>query len=212
MNTTDLVAHIRDHLALASLSLFTALLVTAAAGASVGRFGAVRSFLLSASNAGRVIPSLALLALMLPFLGVGFLPAAVALTILAIPPIAINADLGLRGVPVEFIDAAQGLGMTQRQVRMRVRWPLALPVLFSGVRLAAVEVISAATLAAFIGGGGLGEYIINGLANNDMPMLVTGALAISFLALSAQVLLGMVERRLASGTRDCLTVSESGLR
>lgn len=212
MITTDLLGHIRDHLALASLSMFMALLVTAAAGALVGRIVVIRSFLLSASNVGRVIPSLALLSLMLPFLGVGFLPATVALTILAIPPIAINADLGLRSVPVEIIDAAQGLGMTQRQIRMRVQWPLALPVLFIGVRLAAVEVISAATLAAFIGGGGLGEYIINGLANNDMPMLVTGASAISFLALSAQVLLGLIERRLASGTWDSRTVLESALQ
>jgi osmoprotectant transport system permease protein len=208
MITTDLIAHIRDHLALASLSLFMALIVTASAGALIGRFGAARSFLLSASNIGRVIPSLALLALMLPFLGVGFLPAAAALTILAIPPIAVNADLGLRSVPVEIIDAAQGLGMTQRQIRMRVQWPLALPVFFSGVRLAAVEVISAATLAAFIGGGGLGEYIINGLADNDMPMLVIGALAISFLALSAQVLLGIIERHLTRWTRDSRIVSE----
>jgi osmoprotectant transport system permease protein len=212
MITTDLVAHIRDHLALASVSLLSALLVTASAGALVGRIAALRSFLLSASNAGRVIPSLALLALMLPFLGVGFLPSTVALTILAIPPIAINADLGLRSVPVEIIDAARGLGMTQRQIRMRVQWPLALPVFFVGVRLAAVEVIGTATLAAFIGGGGLGEYIINGLANNDMPTLVTGASAISFLALSAQVLLGMVERRLASRTRDSRSVTERRLQ
>jgi osmoprotectant transport system permease protein len=212
MITTDLVAHIRDHLALASLSLSLALIVTASAGALVGRVAALRSFLLSASNAGRVIPSLALLALMLPFLGVGFLPSTVALTILAIPPIAINADLGLRSVPLEIIDAARGLGMTQRQIRMRVQWPLALPVFFVGVRLATVEVIGAATLAAFIGGGGLGEYIINGLANNDMPTLMTGAATISFLALSAQVLLGMIERRLASRTRDSRSVTESGLQ
>jgi osmoprotectant transport system permease protein len=145
----------------------------------------------------RVIPSLAVLALMLPVLGIGFWPAMVALVLLAIPPIVINTDLGLRGVPASVTEAARGLGMSSRQVRRRVEWPLALPVVFAGIRMAAVEVIASATLAAFIGGGGLGEYIVNGLASGDTLQLLEGALAVGALALGAEASLGWAERSLS---------------
>jgi osmoprotectant transport system permease protein len=135
---------------------------------------------------------------MLPLIGIGFLPALVALVLLAIPPIAINTDLGLRGVPEPVSEAARGLGMDARQVRARIEWPLALPLVFAGIRTAAVEVIASATLAAFIGGGGLGEYIVNGLAEADTSQLLEGALAVGALALAAEGLLGLVERRLGA--------------
>jgi len=148
-----------------------------------------------------VVPSLAVLALMLPLVGVGFAPALVALVLLAIPPIAINTDLGLRGVPAATVDAARGLGMNRRQIRARVEWPLALPVVFAGVRTATVEVIASATLAAFIGGGGLGEYIINGFASGDVPQQLEGAVSVAVLALGADALLGAIERRVSKDSQ-----------
>jgi len=141
------------------------------------------------------VPSLAVLAVMLPLVGIGFAPALVALVLLAIPPIAINTDLGLRGVPAPIVDAARGLGMSPAQIRSRVEWPLALPVVFAGVRTATVEVIASATLAAFIGGGGLGEYIINGFASGDVAQQLEGAVLVAVLALGADALLGLLERR-----------------
>jgi osmoprotectant transport system permease protein len=143
------------------------------------------------------VPSLAILTLALPYLGLGFRPALVALALLAIPPIVINTDLGLRSIASSIVEAAQAMGMTPGQVRRRVEWPLALPIVFAGVRTAAVEVIASATLAAFIGGGGLGEYIVNGLANNDAGALLEGGLTVALLALCAEYGLGAVERRLA---------------
>ncbi len=127
-------------------------------------------------------------------------PAVVALVFLAVPPIAINTDVALRGVPEALIDAARGTGMSERQTRVRVTWPLATPVVFAGVRTAAVEVIASATLAAFIGGGGLGEYILNGLAGGDNGQLFEGAASVAVLALSAQAVLSLVERRLSART------------
>jgi osmoprotectant transport system permease protein len=153
---------------------------------------------LGAIYVARVVPSLAVLAIMLPLVGIGFWPALVALTLLAIPPIVLSTDIGLRGVPESVRDAARGLGMTRNQIGARVAWPLALPVVFSGIRTAAVEVVASATLAAFIGGGGLGEYIVNGLAENDRPQLLEGALSVAVLALATQWLLGGVERQLAN--------------
>jgi len=192
----DLLIHVRDHLLLAGAALAAALAVAVPIGAALARAGLARSAWLSAIGTARVIPSLAVLALMLPLIGIGFAPAFVALTLLAIPPIAINTDLGLRGVPAAMREAARGLGMSERQIRMRVDWPLALPVVFSGVRIATVEVIASASLAGFIGGGGLGEYIINALAANQMGQLLEGSASVAFLALLADALLGAVERRL----------------
>ncbi|HMD01810.1 MAG TPA: ABC transporter permease [Candidatus Baltobacteraceae bacterium] len=194
----DFVLHVRDHIALAASALAIALLVAVPIGAAVARSPHLREPLLGAINVARVVPSLAVLALMLPLIGIGFLPALVALALLAMPPIAINTDLGLRGVPAPLVEAARGLGMSEVQVRRRVEWPLALPVVFSGIKIATVEVIASATLAAFIGGGGLGEYIVNGLAEADTAQLLEGALAVGALALSADALLGLVERRLAT--------------
>jgi osmoprotectant transport system permease protein len=192
----DLLVHVRDHLALSGAALAVALVVGVPAGAAVARAPRVRTLALAAIYVARVVPSLAVLAIMLPLVGIGFLPSLVALALLAIPPIALNTDLGLRGVPAAVREAAVGLGMSERQVRARVEWPLALPVVFSGIRTAAVEVVASATLAAFIGGGGLGEYIVNGLAENDRGQLLEGAISVGVLALATQWLLGGVERGL----------------
>src|ERR1700688_231370 len=186
----DLLLHIRDHLLLAGAALAAALAVAVPIGGALARACLARSAWLSAIGTARVIPSLAVLALMLPLIGIGFAPAFVALTLLAIPPIAINTDLGLRGVPPAMREAARGLGMSERQIRMRVDWPLALPVVFSGIRIATVEVIASASLAGFIGGGGLGEYIINALAANQMGQLLEGAGSVAVLALLAAGTLG----------------------
>jgi len=185
-------------LALSAAALAVALLIGLPLGVLVSGSARLRPLTLGVIYVGRVVPSLAVLAIMLPLVGIGFAPALIALTLLAIPPIALNTDLGLRGVPDAVRDAARGLGMNRGQIRARVEWPLALPIVFSGIRTAAVEVIASATLAAFIGGGGLGEYIINGLAENDNSQLLEGAVSVGVLALLTQWLLGGVERRLGN--------------
>jgi osmoprotectant transport system permease protein len=194
----DLAIHVRDHLALSAAALGLALALGLPLGAVLSGSRWTRGPVLGAVYVARVIPSLAVLAIMLPLVGIGFLPSLVALTLLAIPPIVLGTDVGLRGVPEAIRDSARGIGMTRGQIATRVEWPLASPVVFSSVRTAAVEVVASATLAAFIGGGGLGEYIVNGLAENDKPQLLEGAISVAILALSTQWLLGGIERRLAN--------------
>jgi osmoprotectant transport system permease protein len=194
----DLFIHVRDHIALSAAALAAALAVGIPLGAAIASLPRIRGVSLAAIYVARVVPSLAVLAIMLPLVGIGFAPALAALTLLAIPPIALGTDIGLSGVPAAVRDAARGLGMTERQVRRRVDWPLALPVVFGGIRTAAVEVVASATLAAFIGGGGLGEYIVNGIEANDRAETLEGAIAVGVLALATQGLLGLVERRLAA--------------
>ncbi len=194
----DLLVHVRDHVVLSATALAFALAVGLPVGIAIASLPWLRGIGLGAVYVARVVPSLAVLAIMLPLVGVGFWPALAALVLLAIPPIALGTEVGLRGVPEPVREAARGLGMSERQVRRRVDWPLAFPVVFGGVRTAAVEVVASATLAAFIGGGGLGEYIVNGLAANDRTETLEGAVAVGVLALATQGLLGLVERRIAA--------------
>jgi osmoprotectant transport system permease protein len=194
----DLLVHVRDHIVLSASALAVALAVGLPVGVAIATTPRLRGISLGAVYVARVVPSLAVLALMLPLVGIGFAPSLVALALLAIPPIALGTDLGLAGVPEAVREAARGLGMSERQIRNRVDWPLALPVVFGGIRTAAVEVVASATLAAFIGGGGLGEYIVNGIEANDRSETLEGALAVGALALGLQFVLGLVERRLAA--------------
>ena len=198
--STDFFAHLRVHVGLSAAALAFALATGVPLGAWIARTAAVRGSVLAAVNTARVIPSLAVLMLMLPLLGVGTAPALVALTVLAIPPIVVNTDLGLRSVAFVFRDAGRGLGMTPAQLARRVEWPLAFPIVFAGIRTASIEVISSATLAAFIGGGGLGDYITEGLSNADTGELLLGAVSVALLALFADAILATVARRLQART------------
>jgi len=200
MNWPDFWQHVITYLELAA----AALAAGAAAGIPLGVVAShmpfARSPLLLAANVGRVIPSLAVLTFMLPLFGVGFAPALAALALLAIPPIVINTDLGFRAVPAAAVDSARGLGMTGAQIFRRVEWPLAFPILFAGVRTAAIEVIASAVLAAFIGAGGLGEYITEGLQANEPRLLFLGAGTIAAIALAVEFGLGFAQRRLEVNT------------
>src|SRR5579872_1401224 len=124
----DFLPHVRTHVALSASALALALAFGLPLGIAIARTGLIRPSILATINTARVIPSLAILMLMLPLLGVGTMPALVALVILAIPPIVVNTDLGLRSVPRPLVDAGRGLGMTARQLARRVEWPLAFPI------------------------------------------------------------------------------------
>ncbi|HEY8312958.1 MAG TPA: ABC transporter permease [Candidatus Baltobacteraceae bacterium] len=201
MTVANFTAHVETHLALSILALAAAIAIGIALGSLAAYVRRARGPVLAVANVGRVIPSLAVLTFVLPILGVGFWPAVVALALLGIPPIAINTDLGFRGVPAAAIDAARGMGMTPLQVVARVAWPLALPVIFTGIRTATIEIVASATLAAFIGAGGLGEYILQGLANFDQRYLLVGAAGVSVLALLAEAALAFTGRRLQGEAR-----------
>ena len=149
---------------------------------------------IGAVNVLRTIPSLALLVVALPLLGTGFLPAAVALTLYGLPAILINTYIAVREVDPDIVEAGLGQGMTERQLMARIKLPLALPVIFAGIRTAAVQIVSAATLAVFIGGGGLGDLIAAGMGTLDMPQLVLGGLAVAALAVATEVVFALAER------------------
>ncbi|MDQ2817717.1 MAG: ABC transporter permease subunit [Candidatus Eremiobacteraeota bacterium] len=193
-HAAELWTAVRIHLALSAC----ALAIGATAGISLGIYSAHHSAgrsIVAAVNAARVVPSLAVLAFALPALGLGFAPALVALALLACPPVLINTDVAFRGVDRAVRDAAAGMGMTAADVIRRVEAPLALPVVIAGVRTASVEVIASATLATFIGAGGLGDFIVRGLQNDDMSSLLLGAACVAAIAVAAELLLGVLARK-----------------
>jgi len=182
-----------QHLALSLTGLAAAIALALPLALSLTRWTGAANAAIAAVNVLRTIPSLALLVIMLPFLGTGFLPSAVALTLYGLPAILINAYTGLREVDPDIVEAARGQGMTEGQILRRIAIPLALPVIFAGIRTAAVQIVSAATLAAFIGGGGLGEMITAGMNTLDIAQLLVGGLTVALFAVATELTFGLVE-------------------
>jgi osmoprotectant transport system permease protein len=194
----DYLGHTVQYLELCAASLVAAIVIGVAAGVWASRRPVFAFLAVNVSGMMRAIPIVAFLAFAIPYLGLGFTPAFVALTILGIPPVLLNTWAGLRGVDPAVIDAARGMGMTGRQIALRIQAPLLLPVVASGARTSGVQIIATATLAAIIGAGGYGDYILSGLYQVDMTQILAGTVPVSVLALFTELGLGAVERALTS--------------
>jgi osmoprotectant transport system permease protein len=179
---------------LVAIALFAAVIVAVPLGLGLERVRRIAEPTIGALGVLQTIPSIALLAFMIPLLGVGVTPALVALWLYALYPIARGTYSGVRDADPDAVAAAAALGTTPAQRLMWVRLPLAAPVIMAGIRTAAVITVGAATLAAFIGAGGLGEPIVAGLALADTRMILSGALPAAILALAVDGILGVVER------------------
>lgn len=186
-----------DHLLLSAVGLGIGVAIALPIGLLVARRPAMAEAAITIAGLLRTLPSLAVLAALLPLLGVGFSPAVVALALVALPPVLVNTVIGLRGADAEALDAATGLGLTAMQRLRQVELPLAAPLIFAGLRIAAVQVVSGAALATFIGGGGLGDLVTQGVALLEMGRLLVGAITIAALALALEFGLGRLERAVA---------------
>lgn len=162
----------------------------------------VQSVVFGIANVFQTIPSLALLALLIPLFGIGMRPAIFALFLYSLLPILRNTYSGFRSVDPAILEAARGMGYNRWQQLWSIQLPLALPYVLSGIRVTTVYVISWATLATLIGAGGLGEMIFSGLAVNRHDLVLTGALAAILLALLTDAGLGIIERRFSRSTRN----------
>ncbi len=190
----DLTNKLWAHVQLSGAALLLAVAIGMTLGIWISRFGALARVTVNFAGVLRVVPSIAVLFLLLPIVGTGFRPSLIALTFLAVPPILINTDAGMRGVDAAIIEAGRGLGMSRWRLLWRVQLPLAMPVVLAGLRRAAVEVIASATLATLIGGGGLGDYIQAGLALSRNDILLVGAVPVALLALVTELALNYAER------------------
>ncbi len=195
-----------EHLAVSGLAVLAGLLIALPIGLYLGHTGRFGFIAVNVANIGRAIPSLAAIALAIPVAasllgvqnGLGFWPTFLALIPLALPPILTNAYVGVQGVDRDVIEAARGMGLSERAILRRVELPLALPVVLAGIRTAAVNVVATATLGALVAFGGLGRYIVDGLALQEYDRLFAGALLVALLAITVEVAFGMFERAAVS--------------
>ena len=186
--------HLGEHLILSFLALGIAIAVCVPLGIWTSSLGRTARLIVNGVGIARVVPSIAVLLVLYPVFGLGFTPALVALTVLAFPPILINTDTGLREVDRSVVEAAQGMGMTGLEQLWKVKLPLALPLIIGGIRTAAIEVIASAALATFIGAGGLGDFINQGLEGNSNQVLLVGAIPVALLALTVELSLATLQR------------------
>ncbi len=185
------------HLELVAVALMAALVFAVPLGIIAARRPDIAPWLLGGLGAIYTIPSLALLAVLVQWFGLGFTPIFVALVVYAQFMLARNIAAGITGVDRAQVDAARGSGMSASQILLRVEIPQALPVLIGGVRIAAIAMIAIATLGGYVGGVGLGVLIFNGLTLHQPQMIVAGSLAASGLAIGVDVLLRLAERACA---------------
>ncbi|MDR0708027.1 MAG: ABC transporter permease [Treponema sp.] len=194
-NTHKFIAAIGEHLLLSG----AALLVASALGIVLGVLCAynktVNVVATGVFSVARIVPSLAILFLCLPLMGTGMKPSVAALTFLALPPILINTAVALASIPAAALEAARGMGMNVPQIFFRIKAPLALPLFMAGFKTAAVEVIASATLAAYIGGGGLGVIIFTGLGLMRTELLLIGGASVALLSLLVDFSLALLEKR-----------------
>jgi osmoprotectant transport system permease protein len=184
-----------EHILLSGAAMGVALGIAVPLGVVLGHIHRGSFVAINLANVGRALPSLAVIAIGLGFFGFGFTNVLVALVILAVPPVLTNAYVAVNEVEQDAVEAARGMGMTPWQIVRRVELPLALPLLFAGIRTAAVYVVATATIAAIAGGGGLGEILFN-QASYRTEGLVGAAIVVSLLAFAADAAFGLLQRLL----------------
>lgn len=201
-----------EHLQLSGVALAISILIAVPLGIVLGHVHRGSFVAVNLANIGRALPTLVVIAVGFAFLGIGFTTVLLGLIVLAVPPILTNAYVAVDQVDPDAVEAARGMGMTPLQVLMRVELPLALPLLFAGIRTAAVFVVATATIAAIAGGGGLGDILVN-QASYDVEGLVAAAVCVSLLALAADGLLGVVQRVLTpAGLKGDVSAFELDVR
>jgi osmoprotectant transport system permease protein len=209
--TTGIPNRLFEHLLISGVSIFVATIIGLPLGLYIGHTGRGANLAINLANIGRAVPSYAILVMVLPVtlsladvlhyepsLGLNPLPILISMTLLAIPPILVNAYAGLRSVDRELIEAARGMGMRDGQILRRIEMPLASPVIIGGFRTATLSVIATATIGAVLSGGGLGRFIFDGLTQGDVgrASIYAGAILVTVLAVSVDLFLAVVQRRL----------------
>jgi len=209
--TTGIPNRLLEHLIISAIALVVATIIGLPLGLYIGHTGRGANLAINLANIGRAVPSYAILVMVLPVtlalapvlgyapaLGLNPLPILISMTLLAIPPILVNAYAGLRSVDRELIEAARGMGMRERQILRSTELPLASPVIIGGFRTATLSVIATATIGAILAGGGLGRFIFDGLNQGlaGRASIYAGAILVTVLAVSVDLVLALVQRRL----------------
>lgn len=189
-----------EHVSISLLALLLGVFAAIPLGILFVNTKKIAQFFITLCSVFQTIPSLALLAIMVPIFGIGKIPAIIALFVYSLLPILRNTYLGMKSVDENVLDAAKGMGMTPFQIIRKIQLPLAFPIIMSGVRLSAVYVIGWASIAAYIGAGGLGDFIFTGLNNYNLAFIISGSLMVTCIALLFDLLLARIEVSLTPST------------
>lgn len=189
-----IVHRLQEHVAMSAAAMLAALALALPVGLVLGHTGRGGPLAINISNLGRAVPSFAIIVLLASVLGIGARPAFFALVALAIPPIVTNTYTAVRNVDAEVRESAVGMGLTGTQVLRRVEVPMGLPLIMAGIRTSGVQVVATATLAALVGWGGLGRYIIDGLATREFDEVFVGAVLVAALSLLVEVGLSRLQK------------------
>lgn len=191
---SQLVSKMIEHFYISIIALLIAIVVAVPLGILLSKTKRIANVVLTIAGVLQTIPTLAVLAIMIPIFGVGKTPAIVALFIYVLLPILNNTVLGVQNIDKNIIQAGTSMGMTKMQLMKDVELPLALPLIISGIRLSSVYVISWATLASYVGAGGLGDLVFNGLNLYQPPMIISAAILVTCLALLVDFILSLIEK------------------
>ncbi|MDR1205267.1 MAG: ABC transporter permease [Peptococcaceae bacterium] len=185
---------VRAHMIIFFAVLLTSFLIGAPLGVLNAKKPIFSTIVINIFSALKMIPSLALLLVFLPILGTGFWPAFIALTLHALPTILISAYTGFKEVDVNVLESAAGMGLSAGEILLKVEIPLAMPIIFTGIRTCTIDIIASATLAAYIGAGGLGEFVVMGLSRQDHVVTLIGSLSIGALSLAADFVFFILQK------------------
>ena len=207
-----------EHVSLSAAALIVAVLIGLPLGLWIGHTGRGAGAVIAIANIGRAVPSVGWLGIVFPITlalfgrnGLGFVPSLIALTALGIPPIVTNTYAGMREVDRDLIEAGRGMGMRASEVLRRVEIPVALPVILAGVRLSAVQIVATATLASIVGGGTLGEFIVQGIFVRALDRVVGAAILVAILAILTELAFSVLQRlAVSSGLRDRNAAAPTG--
>lgn len=188
------------HIEVSVIAVFLSIVIAIPLAILITRYRKMAHIVVNTANVGQTVPSLAILGMVIPVLGIGLKPAVFALVLRGVLPIINNTYSGIVNVDRSVIEAGRGMGMRNREILRLVELPLSFPVIMAGIRTATVLSISVATLAALIGAGGLGDLIFQGIVMADRNLLLVGSIPTAILAIGADLLLGWVEKRLRKGS------------
>lgn len=195
-NMNAYLISVKEHIGISLLALMAAIIIGIPCGYACVKYKKYEKLIISIFQVLRIIPSLAVLILLIPIMGTGIKPAMTALVLLAVPPILMNTVAGLEEVPDFMLETACGVGMTDRQVLWNVKFPLAMPLILTGIKTATIEIIASATLASKIGAGGLGDIIFTGLGLYRIDLLLVGGISVAVLSIAAGLFLDLIDRLL----------------
>ena len=200
--SNEYIEYLQQHLILSFISLGTAVVIGVPLGYISYKNKKIAEFVTLGSQFLRIIPSLAVLFILIPIIGTGEMPALIALSFLAIPPVIVNTILGFNEIPTIIEEVGLSMGMNSRQLVTRIEFPLALPYILNGIKLALVEIIASATLATYIGAGGLGTLIFTGLGLYRMDLIIIGGGSVTILSLLSMFILDFIIERVSEKNED----------